>query len=75
MSILIEDNMESRAVKPLYIEYLAVAAVIKLERNIYDMEEEEFVYHCMVHSHGYMNPQRAANIYKELMKEAGLIEC
>lgn len=64
--------MQPYAYRPLHMEYLAVAAVIKLERSIYDMDEKEFVGHCMIHSHGAMNPQRAANIYNELMKEAGL---
>jgi hypothetical protein len=64
--------MEPYTVRPLHDEYLAVAAVIKLERNIYDMDEKEFVIHCMNHSNGHMNPARAANVYRELMTEAGL---
>lgn len=65
------DNLP-RSYRPLYNEYLAVAAVIKLERNIYDMTAQEFQNHCMIHSNGVMNPKRALDIYNELMYEAGL---
>jgi hypothetical protein len=61
-----------RAVRPLYSEYLTVAAVIKLERNIYDMTPMEFQTACMIHSNGYMHPKRALEIYYALMEEAGL---
>jgi hypothetical protein len=65
------DNLP-RSYRPLYNEYLAVAAVIKLERNIYDMTPQEFQTQCMIHSNGVMNPKRALDIYNELMYEAGL---
>jgi hypothetical protein len=60
------------AYRPLYSEYLTVAAVIKLERNIYDMTEQEFQTLCMIHSNGSMNPKRAVEILRLLKEEAGL---
>jgi len=61
-----------RAYRPLYIEYQTVAAVIRLERNIYDMSEQEFMTHCMIHSNLTMDPKRAIEIFKLLKEEAGL---
>jgi hypothetical protein len=63
---------EPLAYRPLYNEYLTVGYILRYEKNFIDMTEEYFVNCCMFHSHGAMSPYRASEIYKLLMKDAGL---
>lgn len=58
--------------RPLYIEYMTVGYILKYERSVYTMTEEQFINCCMFYSHGAMSPFNCRIIYKELMKEAGL---
>lgn len=58
--------------RPLYNEYLAVGHILRHEKSVYDMTEREFVNCCMFYSHGVMHPDRALDIYKQLMEEARL---
>lgn len=61
-----------RAYRPLYMEYTTVGYVLRYEKSIYTMTQEEFIAACIVHSHGAMHPVRARTIYNKLMGEAGL---
>ena len=61
-----------RAYRPLYIEYTTVGYILRYEKSVYEMTQQEFQTACMVHSNGYMNPVRALEIFKELKEEAGL---
>jgi hypothetical protein len=63
---------EPRAYRPLYIEYTTVGYILRYEKSVYGMTEQEFQTACMVHSNGYMNPVRALEIFQELKEEAGL---
>ena len=63
---------EPRAYRPLYIEYSTVGYILRYEKSVYDMTEQEFQTACMVHSNGYMHPIRALEVFQELRKEAGL---
>jgi hypothetical protein len=58
--------------RPLYNEYLTIGYILRYEKIYYDMTRDEFVNCCMFHSHGSMSPYRAAEIYEQLMKDAGL---
>jgi hypothetical protein len=64
--------MEPKAYKPLYGEYLTISYIIMDQKSIYNMTEQEFTNCCMFYSNGSMNPQRASEIYRLLMEEAGL---
>jgi hypothetical protein len=64
--------MEPRAYRPLYMEYLTIGYILRYEKNIYDMTEQEFQTACMVHSNGYMHPNRPIEILRALKGEAGL---
>lgn len=63
-----------RAVTPLFAEYKTMSEILHLVRHadVYQMTMEEFVKLAMHVSHGVMNPQRAKQIYIDLMSEAGL---
>lgn len=61
-----------RAVRPLYSEYVTIGYILRYEKSVYTMTEQEFINSCMFHSHGVMSPVRAFEIYWLLMKEAGL---
>lgn len=63
---------EPLAYRPLYLEYITVGHILRHERSVYDMTEEQFVNCCMFYSHGAMSPFNARIIYNQLMKEAGL---
>lgn len=63
---------QPRAYRPQYKEYETVGYIIRYEKSIYEMTEAEFIAACMLHSHGAMNPNRAASIHRQLLKEAGL---
>lgn len=63
---------EPRAYRPLYMEYITVGYIIRYEKSIYDMTEEQFINCCMFYSHGAMHPDKAAIIYAMLMEEARL---
>lgn len=54
------------------MEYNTVGYILRYEKSVYDMTEQEFVDACMVHSHGAMSAFNARIIYKQFMKEAGL---
>ena len=58
--------------RPLYNEYLAVGHILRYEKTVYDMTEREFVNCCVFYSHGVMHPDRALDIYRQLMEEARL---
>jgi hypothetical protein len=64
--------MEPRGYRPLQIEYLTVGYILRYEKSIYDMTEQEFQTACMIYSNGYMSPYRALEIKRALMEEAGL---
>jgi len=61
-----------RAYRPLHSEYTTVGYILRYEKNVYDMTEQEFVNCCTFYSHGSMSPIRAHEIYCLLMEEAGL---
>jgi len=61
--------MEPLAYRPLHNEYLTVGYILRYEKSVYDMTEQEFINCCMFYSHGAMNPNRALDIYKSLMHE------
>jgi hypothetical protein len=61
-----------RSYRPLQIEYMTVGYILRYEKNVYDMTPMEFQTACMIYSNGYMNPNRAIDIYNALMEEAGL---
>lgn len=63
---------QPNAYRPLYLEYTTVGYILRYEKSVYDMTEEEFVTACMVHSYGAMSAFNARIIYNQLMKEAGL---
>lgn len=63
---------EPRAYRPLYIEYTTVGYILRYEKSVYEMTEQEFQTACMVHSNGCMNPVKALEIFQELKEEAGL---
>ena len=65
------EMTEPRAYRPLYIEYSTVGYILRYEKSVYDMTEQEFQTACMVHSNGYMHPIRALEVFQELRKEAG----
>ena len=54
------------------MEYETVGYVLRYEKSVYTMTQEEFIAACMVHSHGAMHPVKARTIYNKLMGEAGL---
>ena len=58
--------------RPLYLEYATIGYILRYEKSVYTMTQEEFIAACMVHSHGYMHPSNARTIYNKLMGEAGL---
>ena len=60
-----------RAFCPKHDEYIVVALVLQ-EDYFYNLTQETFVANCMKYSNGRMHPERAKQIYKELMDEAGL---
>lgn len=60
------------AYRPLYVEYITVGHILRHERNVYEMTEEQFVESCMFYSGFGMNPSTAKVIYRDLMNEAGL---
>ena len=61
-----------RAYRPLYSEYVTVGYILRYEKSVYTMTEQEFLNSCMFYSHGAMSPVRALEIYWRLMDEAGL---
>ena len=63
-----------KAVTPLFAEYKTMSEILHLIRHadIYQITMEEFVKLAMHVSHGFMNPNRAKQIYLDLMEEAGL---
>lgn len=63
---------EPRAYRPLWNEYWVVGYILRYEKSVYSITEDEFVNICWFHSHGSMNPNRAKEIYKQLIDEAGL---
>lgn len=65
-------KMEPNAYRPLYLEYATVGYILRYEKSVYEMTEDEFIAACMVHSHGAMSAFNARIIYNQLMKEAGL---
>lgn len=65
-------NEQPQAYRPLYLEYTTVGYVLRYEKSVYEMTEEQFVNCCMFYSHGGMSLFNARIIYNQLMKEAGL---
>ena len=65
-------KMEPRAYRPLHMEYSTVGYILRHEKSVYEMTQDEFIAACMVHSHGAMHPVKARTIYNKLMGEAGL---
>ena len=61
-----------RLYRPLYIEYYTIGYILRYEKYIYDMTENEFINACMVYSNGALNPHKCREIYRQLMEEAGL---
>lgn len=62
-----------RLVRPMQNEYIVVGGFLNEIHNlVYELTEEQFVADCMKRSNGSMNPNRLREIYRELMKEAGL---
>lgn len=59
-----------RALRPLKLEYIAVAKVIQ-DDSYLDMTEKQFIRAVMKASGGSMHPQKAKNIWMELMNDAG----
>ncbi len=57
--------------RPLYKKYQTIAAIIN-QYDIYNMTEQEWQTQCMIHSDGNMHPIEALDIYRQLMREAGL---
>ena len=67
------DDPAILLVRPLYAEYRVVGSLLVIWGGyLYMSNEEEFVEKCMMLSNGFMNPSRIREIYRELMKEAGL---
>lgn len=62
------------AYRPLYMEYVTVGYILRYEKSVYEMTEEQFINSCLFYSHGAMSAFNARIIYKQLMKEAGLDE-
>ena len=54
------------------MEYSTVGYILRLEKSVYEMTQDEFIAACIVHSHGAMHPVKARTIYNKLMGEAGL---
>lgn len=51
---------------------MTIGYILRYEKSVYDMTPMEFQTACMVHSNGFMNPNRALKVYWLLMEEAGL---
>ena len=67
------DDPASHLARFLYVEYRVVGSLlVNWGGYLYKSTEEEFVEKCMMLSNGSMNPSRIKEIYRELMKEAGL---
>lgn len=62
------------AYRPLYMEYVTVGYILRYEKSVYEMTEEQFINSCLFYSHGAMSAFNARIIYKQLMEEAGLDE-
>lgn len=58
--------------RPLYKKYETIAAIIS-QYDIYNMSLEEWQEQCMIHSNGSMHPFESRDIYRQLMREAGLL--
>ena len=65
-------KMEPNAYRPLHVEYVTVGYILRYEKSVYEMTEEQFINSCMFYSHGVMSAFNARIIYNQLMKEAGL---
>lgn len=59
------------ATRYLVDEYRVVGKIVANDAYL-DMTEGHFIGQCVKLSHGKMNPNRARQIYLELMKDAGL---
>lgn len=59
-----------RAYRPMYMEYYTVGYILRHEKSVYDMTEDEFINCCMFYSNGAMSAFNARIIYNQLMKEA-----
>ena len=59
------------ATRYLVEEYKTVAKIVSNDSYL-EMTELQFIAQCMKQSGGSMNPNRAKQIYSDLMKDAGL---
>lgn len=61
-----------QAHRPLYLEYITVGHILRNEKSVYELTQEQFVNLCMMYSGGGLSPFNARIIYNQLMEEAGL---